>query len=69
MKRFALFAYDTYYPTGGWNDFVDWFESVEAAVEAVNQEKPPAPRWRSEWPDNKMLIDLLNGEDVTPCDW
>jgi len=30
-KRYAVFAYDEYYPAGGWNDFVDAFEHLEDA--------------------------------------
>lgn len=31
MKRYLLFAYDDYYPSGGWNDFKGSFDSVEEA--------------------------------------
>lgn len=30
---FMLFAGDSYYPAGGWRDFIGVFPSVEAAVE------------------------------------
>lgn len=33
MKRYLLFAGDTYYPAGGWDDFIDSFDSFEAARE------------------------------------
>lgn len=32
MKRYLLFAGDNYYPSGGWGDFVDGFDSVEQAA-------------------------------------
>jgi hypothetical protein len=35
MKQFLLFAGDTYYPGGGWDDFVGDFETVEAARNAA----------------------------------
>jgi len=35
MKRFWLFMFDNYYPTGGMNDFVDSFETKADAVQAV----------------------------------
>lgn len=31
MKRFLLFTFDEYYPSGGWADFVDSFETIEEA--------------------------------------
>lgn len=30
-KPFALFAGDSWYPAGGWNDFIDYYPSVEEA--------------------------------------
>lgn len=32
MKRFLLFAFDTYYPNGGWDDFKGSFDTVEEAT-------------------------------------
>ena len=32
LKRYLLFAGDYYYPSGGMNDFVDSFDSIEEAV-------------------------------------
>ena len=35
MKRFLLFVGDTYYAAGGWNDYVDSYDSqIEAAAAA-----------------------------------
>lgn len=31
MNRYMLFAYDQYYPSGGWNDFVGYFVEFEEA--------------------------------------
>ena len=31
MKRYLLFAYDEYYPSGGWYDFRGSFDSIEEA--------------------------------------
>jgi len=53
MKRYALFAGDYYYPSGGWNDFRGSFETVEAAVDAV------APHY-----DWYHVVDLTTGELV-----
>lgn len=32
MKRYLLFVYEYFYPTGGWHDFVGDFDSLEDAV-------------------------------------
>lgn len=32
MGRYLLFAYDYYYPIGGWNDFVGHFSTVGEAM-------------------------------------
>lgn len=52
MKRYALFGYDRYYPTGGWDDFVCSYDSLEDAV--------------SSFPDRdyKQIVDLQTGEVV-----
>lgn len=31
LKRFILFRCDYYYPSGGWNDFVGSFDTLEEA--------------------------------------
>jgi len=35
MNRFLLFAGSYYYPSGGWNDFVQSFESLESAKDYI----------------------------------
>lgn len=37
--RYALFVGDCYYPKGGWADFVGFFGTIDAALEAANE--PP----------------------------
>ena len=32
MKQFLLFGYDSYYPCGGWNDFIASFHSEGEAI-------------------------------------
>lgn len=32
MKRFFLFAFDTYYPSGGMNDFISDHDTAEEAI-------------------------------------
>jgi len=29
MKRYLLFGWNTYYPDGGWNDFIKDFDTCE----------------------------------------
>ena len=41
MKRFLLFAFGSYYPDGGWGDFVDAFNTVEGAKEAAAELQGP----------------------------
>jgi hypothetical protein len=31
MKRYLLFTYQIYYPSGGWNDFKGSFDDIEEA--------------------------------------
>ena len=35
MKRYLVFAYDGYYPSGGWQDFVMATDDLEDAKKAV----------------------------------
>jgi hypothetical protein len=39
MKRYWLFFWDTYYPSGGMNDFLGSFDSVEEAKNHLTREK------------------------------
>lgn len=34
--KYLLFAGDTYYPSGGWDDFVGAFDSIDAAKAGVD---------------------------------
>lgn len=40
MKRYMLFAGDTYYPAGGWDDFVLWFDEPEELAAYLKLYKP-----------------------------
>jgi hypothetical protein len=35
MKPFILFAYDTYYPSGGWTEVAGLFENLDSAIFAA----------------------------------
>lgn len=39
MKRYLVFAYDVYYPSGGWNDFQGSFGTLEEAREKAQELK------------------------------
>ena len=35
MRRYVAFAFDVYYPMGGWSDIVGTFDTIEEATEAI----------------------------------
>jgi hypothetical protein len=56
MKRYLLFIGDTYYPGGGWKDFIGSFETVsEALIELAE------PRSKYDW---FQIVDLTKEEIV-----
>lgn len=57
MKRYLVFAGDDYYPSGGWNDFRDDFDDIDAA-------KTEARRLLSRY-SWVQLIDLVTKEDIS----
>ena len=54
MKRFLIFAYDSYYPTGGWGDFDSDHDTLEEAREVAKVLKK-----RCEW---IQIVDLETRE-------
>jgi hypothetical protein len=54
MKNFLLFAGHHYYPAGGWDDFIDSFDSLEEAKAAGLSD-------RGDW---YHVIDLSQGGKV-----
>lgn len=55
MKRYAVFANDDYYPSGGWGDFRNWFDSPEDAVAAAAEFERKHGYW-------SHIVDLETGE-------
>lgn len=58
MKRYFVFAYDNYYPSGGWNDFQDSFETFEQAQQ-----------FSTSLTDNKIfdrahVVDIVTGNTI-----
>lgn len=56
MKRFMAFYGSVYYPSGGMDDFVGDFDSMEEALEAINRKNAEDStydtdevRWRYVW--------------------
>ena len=54
MKRYLVFAFDDYYPCGGWEDFIKDFDNDYAALQCALGSKEP----------NRQIIDLTNGRDI-----
>ena len=40
INRFLLFAGTTFYPCGGWNDFIASFETLHDALQLIVDERP-----------------------------
>jgi len=60
VKRFLLFAFDAYYPRGGWDDLVDSYETKEAAVDAAMA----IPTSGNDGRDICHIVDIEYGEIV-----
>ena len=45
MNRYALFAYESYYPAGGWQDFVRTFDTIERALGVLEERAVPVRLW------------------------
>ncbi len=56
-KRFWLFTYCTYYPSGGLNDFYDGFDSAEQAYEELKTENAQIADWF-------QLVDMETREEI-----
>ena len=56
LKRYALFAGEYYYPSGGWHDFCDSFDDVDAALKHLRENVTFKTWWH--------VVDLQTGEQV-----
>lgn len=58
MRRYVLFGSSRHYPEGGWNDFVQDFDSESEAVAAGKE----LVAWHDEWMDllatSKLYVDV-----------
>ena len=55
MKRYLLFSGDNYYPSGGWYDFDESFDSLEGAREHIEKLK------KEHHPDWAHIVDTETG--------
>lgn len=58
MKRFLVFGYDRYYPSGGWNDFKDSFDTKDEAQEYAQSLKD------QKVVDFSHVVDTITGDTV-----
>lgn len=63
MKRFLLFAGDTYYPSGGWQDFKKSFDTVLEAVKTAAGNTKDTDLKGGTW-DWWQVVDLETGKMV-----
>jgi hypothetical protein len=54
MKRFLLFTFAEYYPSGGWNDFAGDFDTAENAIRHIPKDNR----------NNLQLIDSETGIEI-----
>lgn len=55
VKRYVVFGSESYYPGGGWSDFVNSFDTFSEALECADG------FWKQKHPE---IIDLETGEDL-----
>lgn len=59
MKKYAVFAGDTYYPDGGWNDFAGWADDPAEIADVL---RAYAEKWHGyNW---CHAVDISKGEVV-----
>lgn len=65
MKRYLAFADDTYYPGGGWDDFIGDFNSKAEAFAAAKKNNEHFGWWQVVDRDTKEFVEetqLENGD-------
>ncbi len=58
MKRYLLFSGLPFYPNGGWDDFINDFDTIEEALKTFTDDKDYS--WR-EW---YQIIDTKSKKEV-----
>ncbi len=56
MKRYLLFGGDSYYPGGGWDDFINDFDTIVEAREEAKQKLHKNQWWQ--------IIDTTTKEEI-----
>lgn len=65
MKRYALFWFAQFYPSGGWDDYVESFRSIQGATKYFKTHKD-GPRYRfGDW----QLVDLQTEREIPREEW
>lgn len=64
MKRYAVFAYDSYYPAGGWEDLIGQAETLE---EARALRPPERDNWQIVDLEAGAVLEEGSGYELQPC--
>lgn len=62
LKKFLLFAFNTEYRCGGWNDLVDCYETLEAALSCASRSASERERWHIVDIESKAIVRAWNDE-------
>lgn len=63
MKRYLCFAGEDYYPSGGWDDYVDSFDTLEEAVSFLRSKLSTYSTLRQDW-GWCHIVDTLNWSKI-----
>lgn len=69
MKRYLVFGFSNYYPSGGWEDHLGSFETLEAAKTFLDTEKEDLVYFgnklspKNYW-DYIQIVDLETGKEI-----
>ena len=73
IKRFLVFTYDEYYPTGGWNDFRGSFETEQEIFNLCKRSTHGNIRFNGDkdiyGKEYLMIVDTHNPDDFTEYVW
>lgn len=74
MKRYLVFAFDNYYPSGGWSDMRGAFDDLQDARKLKQEILSHSSSWFNGGPyyDNAEIVDLetmtkVKDEEVPAC--
>lgn len=61
MKNFLVFGFDRYYPGGGWEDFLETFDTFEESKTFVEEHRVKEKLFEDNDPfDFYQIVDLKN---------